>query len=95
MTYKKDTGPLDVFGHHIRVGDFIAVGSNNGISIGTVEAVKTNERHRTDWYTKATTIEYTYSITIQKRLGDGNTKRQTFSHDTMGESKFWKVDDAG
>lgn len=86
MRYGEDKGAPDMNGRYIQEGDFLAVATNNGIRIGKVLAVKTNEY--SDW--QGNVYGYTYSISMQKY--HGSTKRQTFQHDTMGEEKFWVVE---
>lgn len=86
MTYDKNTGPLDMFGRVIADNDLLAVGSNSGIRLGRVIAVKTVDV--TNWRGDLTGFDY--SITVDKY--GAKTKRQTFHHGLMGESKFWVVE---
>lgn len=81
MTYTSDTGPVDVNGRVIKEGDRIVVGSNSGLRFGVVDRIAVYEHQ--DYRTKAI-VGYSYGIKVTKDDG----RRQTFPHNTMGESKF-------
>lgn len=85
MRYDSDNGAPDCTGRYIQEGDHIVVGSNSGIRVGKVVAVKSYEC--TDY--RGIINGYTYSVTVM--LKHPLTKRQTFPHDTMGAEKFWVV----
>lgn len=86
MSYKTDTGPRDAMGSVIKEGDRIVVGSNSGVRVGKVIAVKTHERRS---YVNNAVLGYSYSVTLMKELPTEG--RQTFNHEVMGEEKFWVI----
>jgi len=81
-TYEENIGPLDCAGRRIKEGDNLVVGTNSGIRVGKVIAVKEFENdYRNIW---------TYSITIDRELPKKG--RQTFQHNVLTETKFWVMD---
>lgn len=85
MRYDKDNGAPDATGRYIQEGDRIVVGSNSGIRVGKVQAVKSYEC--THW--DGTVSGYTYSVTVKIEIP--SPRRFTFPHDTMGAEKFWVI----
>jgi hypothetical protein len=76
-------GPLDCKGNIIKDGDYLAVGTNQGIRLGRVIAVKTYPVDGGG---------VVHAITIDKDVQpDGERRIQTFQHKVLGAKKFWVV----
>lgn len=72
----------DFLGRALRVGDVVAISTTNGIRVGRINKINTHE---------SSYGEVTFTVQIQRQLGDGTTKRQTLDYRTDNYYRVQRV----